>query len=151
MKQILFSTSLYFLQKRDEQPVYNLTVVAENSLASPKLSSNMTVQIIVYDLTGQTPQFTAREYHAEIAESVAAGTSVIKVNVTNNVQVFKLLCVVLESCLKTKHLWLKGNNELKEEKTNERTNERKNEKPKERTNERTNGRMNERTNELTNQ
>ena len=87
MKRSVFLTPTYFSQKRDEKPVYNLTVIAENSLASPKLSSNMTVQVIVYDVSDQIPLFTASEYQAKVAESVAVGTPVIKINVTNRVQV----------------------------------------------------------------
>jgi len=66
-------------------------VIAENSLASPKLSSNVTVHVIVYDVSDHKPQFTRSEYQAEVAESVVVGTSVIKINVTNNEQVSQLL------------------------------------------------------------
>ena len=61
-----------------------MTVVAENSLASPQLSSNVTVHVFVYDVSDQTPQFTQSEYKAMVAESVTAGTIVIKINVTRS-------------------------------------------------------------------
>ena len=70
---------------------YNLTVIAENSLASPKLSSNVTLHIIVYDVSDHRPQFTGSEYKAEVAESVASGTSVIQINVTNSEQVLEFI------------------------------------------------------------
>ncbi|XP_022809062.1 protocadherin Fat 4-like isoform X2 [Stylophora pistillata] len=82
--------------KRVENQIYNLTIIAENSLASPKLWSTMKVQVIVYGLSRKTPQFTASEYHAEISEAATVGTPVIQINITNNVQatayfVFKVL------------------------------------------------------------
>lgn len=72
-------------------------MIAENSLASPKLSTNVTVQVIVYDVGVQRPQFTSSEYQAEIAESVAAGTSVIRINVTNSQQVSKIIYTMPEN------------------------------------------------------
>lgn len=93
MSKSLRIVALFYLQqKRDEKPAYNLTVIAENSLASPKLSTNVTVHVIVYDVGVQRPQFTSSEYYANIAESAAAGTSVIIINVTNSEQVSKLFC-----------------------------------------------------------
>ena len=62
-------------------------MIAENSLASPKLSTNLTIQVIVYDVGVERPQFTLSQYQAEVSESVAVGTSVIKINVTNSDQV----------------------------------------------------------------
>lgn len=72
-------------------------MIAENSLASPKLSTNLTVQVIVYDVGVQRPQFTSSQYQAEVSESAAVGTSVIKVNVTDSGQVTKCLCTLLEN------------------------------------------------------
>lgn len=66
-----------------------MTVIAENSLASPKLSTNLTIQVIVYDVGVQRPQFSSSQYQTEVSESVAVGTSVIKINVTNSEQVVK--------------------------------------------------------------
>lgn len=65
-----------------------MTVIAENSLASPKLWSTLEVQVIIYGLSSRTPPFTASEYHAEISEAATVGTPVIKINITNNIQVF---------------------------------------------------------------
>lgn len=62
-------------------------MVAENSLASPLLSSKVTVQVFVYDMSDQTPHFTQSEYKAMVAESVTPGTTVIKINVTNSDEV----------------------------------------------------------------
>ena len=62
-------------------------MIAENSLASPKLSTNLTVQVIVYDVGVQRPKFISSQYRAEVSESVAVGTSVLKINVTNSEQV----------------------------------------------------------------
>ena len=76
--------------------MYNLTVIAENSLASPKLSSNVTIHVIVYDVSDQRPQFTQSEYHAEVAESVTSGTSVIKINVTNSEQVSEINYIIMQ-------------------------------------------------------
>ena len=81
--QFCFSP-FFFSQRRAENATYILTVVAENSLASPQLSSNVTVHVFVYDVSDQTPQFTQSEYKAMVAESVTAGTTVIKINVTKN-------------------------------------------------------------------
>ncbi|RMX53126.1 hypothetical protein pdam_00015549 [Pocillopora damicornis] len=72
--------------KRVEKEIYSLTVIAENSLASPKLWSTLEVQVIIYGLSSRTPQFTASEYHAEISEAATVGTPVIKINITNNIQ-----------------------------------------------------------------
>lgn len=77
-------------QKRREKSAYNLTVTAENSLASPKLLSSANLLIIVYDVSDQRPQFTKSEYEIEVSESVAPGTSVIQINVTNSEQVFEI-------------------------------------------------------------
>lgn len=62
-------------------------MIAENSLASPKLSTNLTIQVIVYDVGVQRPQFSSSQYQTEVSESVVVGTSVIKINVTNSEQV----------------------------------------------------------------
>ncbi|XP_073231929.1 cadherin EGF LAG seven-pass G-type receptor 1-like [Porites lutea] len=82
-------------RRRAENATYILTVVAENSLASPPLSSNVTVHVFVYDVSDQAPQFTQSEYKAMVAESVTSGTTVIKINVTNSDKVkyfiFKIL------------------------------------------------------------
>ena len=83
-------------------------MIAENSLAFPKLSTNVTVQVIVYDVGVQRPQFTSSEYQAEVAESVAVGTSVIRINVTNNEQVFELCCTLLE-----RTVWTRSSQSLK--------------------------------------
>ena len=77
-------------------------MIAENSLASPKLSTNLTVQVIVYDVGVERPQFTSSQYQSEVSESVAVGTSVIKINVTNSGQVTKRLCTVLENAFQEK-------------------------------------------------
>ena len=76
--------SFFFSQRRAENATYILTVVAENSLVSPPLSSNVTVHVFVYDVSDQAPQFTQSEYKAMVAESVTAGTTVIKINVTRS-------------------------------------------------------------------
>ena len=77
-------------QKRREKPAYNLIVTAENSLASPKLLSSANLRVIVYDVSDQRPQFAKSEYEIEVSESVAPGTSVIQINVTNSEQVFEI-------------------------------------------------------------
>ena len=84
-------------QKREEKAAYNLTVIAENSLASPKLSTAITLNVIVYDVSDHKPKFTRPRYEAEVLESAAIGTSVIQINVTNSEQVYemKLQCVTL--------------------------------------------------------
>ena len=87
--ECFFFRCIFLPQERDKKPAYNLTVIAENSLASPKLSTNLTVQVIVYDLGVQRPQFTSSKYQTEVSESAAVGTSVIKVNVTDSGQVTK--------------------------------------------------------------
>ena len=84
---VLLQSFFFFSQRRAENATYILTVVAENSLASPQLSSNVTVHVFVYDVSDQTPQFTQGEYKAMVAESVTAGTTVIKINVTKNEKV----------------------------------------------------------------
>ena len=84
---VLLHSLFFFSQRRAENATYILIVVAENSLASPPLSSNVTVHVFVYDVSDQTPQFTQSEYKAMIAESVTAGTTVIKINVTKNEKV----------------------------------------------------------------
>jgi len=82
--------------KREEKAAYNLTVIAENSLASPKLSTAITLHVIVYDVSDHKPKFTRPRYEAEVLESAASGTSVIQINVTNSEQktakfVFKIV------------------------------------------------------------
>lgn len=79
-----------------------MTVIAENSLASPKLSTNLTIQVIVYDVGVQRPQFSSSQYQTEVSESVAVGTSVIKINVTNSEQVVKATKYLLG---KERSLW----------------------------------------------
>lgn len=77
-------------------------MIAENSLASPKLSTNLTIQVIVYDVGVQRPQFSSSQYQTEVSESVAVGTSVIKINVTNSEQVVKATKYLLG---KERSLW----------------------------------------------
>ena len=62
-------------------------MIAENSLASPKLSTAITLHVTVYDVSDHKPKFTRPRYEAEVLESAASGTSVIHINVTNSEQV----------------------------------------------------------------
>lgn len=65
-------------------------MIAENSLASPKLSTAITLHVIVYDVSDHKPKFTRPRYEAEVLESAASGTSVIQINVTNSEQVYEM-------------------------------------------------------------
>ncbi|XP_077466669.1 protocadherin-16-like [Stigmatopora argus] len=64
---------------REEQEVFNLTVVAEDH-GTPRLSSSQLLRIYVVDVNDEAPRFEENAYEAQIAENQPAGTSVLTVS-----------------------------------------------------------------------
>ena len=62
----------------EEQTVYNLTVVAANSLASPVLSSTASVAVQVIDANDNDPVFSETFYRVQILESTPLRTEILK-------------------------------------------------------------------------
>ncbi|XP_013393116.1 protein dachsous [Lingula anatina] len=67
---------------REIQPYHMLTITATDS-GTPPLNANITFNLQVEDVNDNAPQFTAREYRADIKEIVSAGSFVIQVNATD--------------------------------------------------------------------
>ncbi|XP_077579230.1 protocadherin-16-like [Stigmatopora nigra] len=64
---------------REEQEVFNLTVVAEDH-GTPRLSASQLLRIYVVDVNDEAPRFQESVYRAQIAENRPAGTSVLTVS-----------------------------------------------------------------------
>uniref|UniRef100_A0A8C7ZZX1 Protocadherin-16 n=1 Tax=Oryzias sinensis TaxID=183150 RepID=A0A8C7ZZX1_9TELE len=67
---------------REEQDVFNLTIVAEDH-GIPQHSSNQLLRIHVIDVNDETPLFEEAQYEAQISENQPAGTTVLTVSFCN--------------------------------------------------------------------
>lgn len=67
---------------REEQDLYNLTIVAEDH-GSQQLSSTQLLSIQVIDVNDEAPYFEKSEYEAVVAENQPAGTTVLVVSASD--------------------------------------------------------------------
>ncbi|XP_062309019.1 protocadherin-16 [Osmerus eperlanus] len=70
---------------REEQEVFNLTVVAEDH-GVPQLSSSQVVCVQVIDVNDEPPLFQRAEFEAQVTENQGAGTVVLAVTATDRDQ-----------------------------------------------------------------
>lgn len=67
---------------REEQGLYNLTIVAEDH-GSPQRTTLQLLSVQVIDVNDEAPQFQEVEFEAQISENQHAGTSVLRVTATD--------------------------------------------------------------------
>jgi len=68
---------------REENSLYNLTIMAKDSGPKPRLFSLTTVLVSVLDVNDNDPQFINTPYTAAIPENTPPGTSVLTVEATD--------------------------------------------------------------------
>ena len=68
-----FHTHPHHIQDRENQSVYSVTVLANNSLSHTPLTSTATVQISVSDVNDETPAFTQSLYTISLSELTPTG------------------------------------------------------------------------------
>ncbi|KAM9811387.1 protocadherin-16-like [Syngnathus typhle] len=64
---------------REEQEVFNLTIVAEDH-GAPRRSSSQPLRVFVVDVNDQVPRFEESHYEAQISENQPRGSSVLTVS-----------------------------------------------------------------------
>lgn len=76
----MFSGSLSIFKPldREEQDIFNLTVIAEDH-GIPQRSSSQMLCVHVIDVNDEVPWFEESHYEAQISENKPAGTSVLTV------------------------------------------------------------------------
>lgn len=82
-----FSGSLSILKAldREEQDVYNLTIVAEDH-GSPQLSTSQVLSVQVIDVNDEAPEFQWEEFEAQVMENQGPGTTVLRVTAVDRDQ-----------------------------------------------------------------
>lgn len=83
----LFSGSLSILKAldREEQEVFNLTIMAEDH-GTPQLSTSQLLSVRVIDVNDEAPVFQRAEFEAQVMENKGPGTSVLTVTATDKDQ-----------------------------------------------------------------
>ncbi|KAK1169607.1 hypothetical protein AOXY_G8441 [Acipenser oxyrinchus oxyrinchus] len=76
------SLSIVKALDREEQGLYNLTIVAEDH-GFPQRSTLQLLSVQVIDVNDEAPQFQEAEFEAQISENQDAGTSVLTVTATD--------------------------------------------------------------------
>ncbi|KAK6486696.1 protocadherin-16-like [Huso huso] len=76
------SLSIVKALDREEQGLYNLTIVAEDH-GSPQRTTLQLLSVQVIDVNDEAPQFQEVEFEAQISENQHAGTSVLTVTATD--------------------------------------------------------------------
>lgn len=83
----LFLGSLSILKAldREEQDVFNLTIVAEDH-GIPQLSTSQVLSVRVIDVNDEAPVFQRAEFEALVTENKGPGTTVLKVTAVDRDQ-----------------------------------------------------------------
>ncbi|KAM4590460.1 protocadherin-16-like isoform 1-T2 [Fundulus diaphanus] len=76
------SLSIFKPLDREEQDIFNLTVVAEDH-GIPQRSASQTLRVQVIDVNDEAPWFEESHYEAQISENKPAGTSVLTVSASD--------------------------------------------------------------------
>ncbi|MGH0161647.1 UNVERIFIED_CONTAM: hypothetical protein FKN15_041317 [Acipenser sinensis] len=76
------SLSIVKALDREEQGLYNLTIIAEDH-GSPQRTTLQLLSVQVIDVNDEAPQFQEAEFEAQISENQHAGTSVLTVTATD--------------------------------------------------------------------
>ncbi|KAK6317620.1 hypothetical protein J4Q44_G00130200 [Coregonus suidteri] len=79
------SLSILKTLDRENQEVFNLTIVAEDH-GMPQLSTIHALSVQVIDVNDESPMFQGKELEAEVRENQGAGTTVITVTATDRDQ-----------------------------------------------------------------
>ncbi|XP_048581448.1 cadherin-23 isoform X2 [Nematostella vectensis] len=79
------SGAIYTLKTfdREQESSYNLTIIAENTLARPRLRSKRMYHVVVDDVNDFPPSFSRRTYYAHVTEGTPVGTLVINLNASD--------------------------------------------------------------------
>lgn len=67
---------------REEQDIFNLTIIAEDH-GIPQHSSSQLLCVHVIDVNDEVPWFEERQYEAQISENQPPGTSVLTVSASD--------------------------------------------------------------------
>ncbi|XP_061684446.1 protocadherin-16-like isoform X2 [Syngnathoides biaculeatus] len=73
------SLSIFKPLDREEQEVFNLTIVAEDQ-GAPRRSSSQLLRVYVVDVNDEVPRFEESNYEGQIAENQPRGTAVLTVS-----------------------------------------------------------------------
>lgn len=79
------SLSILKALDREEQEVFNLTIVAEDH-GIPQLSTSQVLSVQVIDVNDEAPVFQRAEFEAQVMENQGPGTTVLKVTATDRDQ-----------------------------------------------------------------
>ncbi len=84
---LFFVGSLSILKAldREEQEVFNLTIVAEDH-GMPQLSTSQVLSVQVIDVNDETPVFQRAEFEAQVMENKGPGTTVLRVTASDRDQ-----------------------------------------------------------------
>lgn len=90
-----FAGSLSILKTldREEQEVFNLTIVAEDH-GIPQLSTSQVLCVQVIDVNDEAPVFQRAEFETQVMENQGPGTTVLTVTATDRDQGW-FKCVIL--------------------------------------------------------
>lgn len=81
----LGSLSILKALDREEQEVFNLTIVAEDH-GIPQLSTSQVLCVQVIDVNDEAPVFQRSEFEAQVMENQGPGTTVLTVTATDRDQ-----------------------------------------------------------------
>ena len=76
------SLSIFKPLDREEQDVFNLTIIAEDH-GIPQQSSSQLLCVHVIDVNDEVPWFEESQYEAQISENQPSGTSVLTVSASD--------------------------------------------------------------------
>ncbi|XP_017273627.1 protocadherin-16 [Kryptolebias marmoratus] len=79
------SLSILKALDREEQEVYNLTIIAEDH-GTPQLSTSQVLCVQVIDVNDETPVFQQAEFETQVMENQGPGTTVLTVTATDRDQ-----------------------------------------------------------------
>lgn len=70
---------------REEQDIFNLTIIAEDH-GTPQLSTSQVLCVQVIDVNDEAPVFQRAEFEAQVIENQGPGTTVLTVTATDQDQ-----------------------------------------------------------------
>ena len=76
------SLSIFKPLDREEQDIFNLTIIAEDH-GIPQLSTSQLLCVHVIDVNDEVPWFEESHYEAQIAENQPPGSTVLKVSASD--------------------------------------------------------------------
>lgn len=76
------SLSIFKPLDREEQDIFNLTIIAEDH-GIPQHSSSQLLCVHVIDVNDEVPWFEESQYEAQISENLPTGTSILKVSASD--------------------------------------------------------------------